>query len=651
MRLPKFLNQSVATRTTWLVLTIMTIIMVTAGVLQIRYIRKQVAIETQRQANRSMDGAIKVIDNRISKVETAVNTAASFAYRFATDKAMADTLLRRLIVANEDIAAATLMYRADYFPKEGRYYAPTISRNPVSGDLEPDEIGGPENDFCYLETDSNWIYTNKLDSGYWCLPYVDSMSTKRAMVSYSVPLHDKSGKIYAILCADVDLKWVKSIVEGSKPYEYSQVFILGRDSQYVCHPDEAWIQTINAVEEIKRNRNSEEQLLIERMLHWERGIDTMDEMQAFLPYKEPTGPVIMYYAPVERVQWSICFTIPESKVMEQPNRLRMNMVIMLLIVLVVIAIVMRQIIHSQLLPLKALASSTAEVAKGDFKAALPKIDTQDEIRELRDSFENMQTSLAEYIVQLQDTTASKAAIESELHVATDIQMSMLPKQFLPIAGHEDVPVYGQLKPAKAVGGDLFDFYVRDETLFFCIGDVSGKGVPAALVMAVTQAMFRTVSAHESSPANIVTQLNAGQTENNDSNMFATLFVGALDLNSGHLRYCNAGHDAPLLIGQGIGLLPCDPNLPIGIVSDWNFSEQEVDIYAGTTIFLYTDGLTEAENISHQQFGEDRIMKVAEQYPPTPQQLIEAMTQAVHDFVGKADQSDDLTMFAIKYKQA
>ena len=650
MKLPKFLNQSVAGRTTWLVLTIMTIIMVTAGVLQIRYIRKQVAVETQRQANRSMDGAIKVIDNRIAKVETAVNTAASFAYRFAHDKNMADTLLRRLIVANEDIAAATLMYRADYFPKEGRYYAPTISRDPINGTLETDEIGGPENDFCYLETDSNWIYTNKLETGYWCLPYVDSMSTKRAMVSYSVPLYDKSGDIYAILCADVDLKWVKNIVEGAKPYEYSQVFILGRDSQYVCHPDEAWIQTINAVDNIKRSRNNEEQMLIERMLHWERGIDTMEEMHSFLPYQEPVGPVIMYFAPVERVQWSICFTIPESKVMEQPNRLRMNMIIMLIIVLVIIAIVMRQIIHSQLLPLKALASSTAEVAKGDFKAVLPKIDTQDEIRELRDSFEDMQTSLAEYIIQLQDTTASKAAIESELHVATDIQMSMLPKEFVPIEGHDDVPVYGQLKPAKAVGGDLFDFYVRNETLFFCIGDVSGKGVPAALVMAVTQAMFRTVSAHESSPANIVMRLNASQAENNDSNMFVTLFVGALDLSNGHLRYCNAGHDAPLLIGQGIGLLPCDPNLPIGVIGDWKFSEQETDIYSGTTIFLYTDGLTEAEDNSHQQFGEDRIMKVAEQYPSTPRQLIDIMTKAVHDFVGEAEQSDDLTMLAIKYKE-
>jgi sigma-B regulation protein RsbU (phosphoserine phosphatase) len=186
-------------------------------------------------------------------------------------------------------------------------------------------------------------------------------------------------------------------------------------------------------------------------------------------------------------------------------------------------------------------------------------------------------------------------------------------------------------------------------LFFCIGDVSGKGVPAALVMAVTQAMFRTVSAHESSPANIVMQLNASQAENNDSNMFVTLFVGTLNLNNGHLRYCNAGHDAPLLIGQGIGLLPCAPNLPIGVIGDWKFSEQEADIYAGTTIFLYTDGLTEAEDYSHQQFGEDRIMKVAEQYPPTPQQLIEVMTQAVHDFVGQAEQSDDLTMLAIKYK--
>lgn len=649
MKLPIFLNKSVAGRTTALVLSIMTIIMVVGGYLQIRNTREIVAREAHRQANRSMEGAIKVIDNRISNVETAVNTAASYAYMMAPHEVMGITLLQRLIEANEDIAAVTLMYRADYFKEHGRYYAPTISRDPVSGALQEDEIGGPEHDFCYLETDSNWIYTNKLDTGYWCLPYIDSMSTKRAMVTYSVPLHDARGETYAILCADVDLRWVQHVVESAKPYDDSEVFVIGRDSQYVCHPNSQWVQNINVIDQIERTKNSKLINMTQRMLRWQRGVDTIEALQLFGEDMKDQGPSYVYYAPIDRVQWSVCFTIAESRVLEQPNQLRRHMIILLVVLLIIIAWVMRYIIHSQLWPLKVLASSTTEVAKGDFKVQLPQIDTHDEIRELRDSFEDMQTSLAEYIIQLKDTTASKAAIESELHVASDIQMSMLPKEFKAIVGYEDVPVFGQLRPAKAVGGDLFDFYVHDETLFFCIGDVSGKGVPAALVMAVTQAMFRTVSAHESSPANIVMQLNASQAENNDSNMFATMFVGALDLKNGHLRYCNAGHDAPLLVGQGTEVLPCDANLPIGIVGDWAYTEQEAQIPAGTIIFLFTDGLTEAEDINHHQFGEERILKVAEQRASTPRQPIEVMTQAVQDFVGNAEQSDDLTMLAIKYK--
>ena len=651
MKLPNFIKQSVAGRTTFLVLCIISIITLMGGYFQIRHMRSVAADDAYRQANRSMDNAIKVINNRITNVETAVNTAAAYADMMAPHEMMGVTLLQRLIEANEDIAAVTLMYRADFFKEHGRYYAPTISRNPVSGALEEDEIGGPEHDFCYLETDSNWIYTNKLDEGYWCLPYIDSMSTKRAMVTYSVPLHDTEGQTYAILCADIDLRWVRNIVEAAKPYDDSKVVVIGRDSQYVCHPDLKWVQSVNVIQQAHNTKNSGVINMTERILKWQRGVDTVESQQLFGSdnNNRDSGPTYVFYAPIPRVQWAICFTISEAKVMQQPNQLRVHLAILLVVLLVIISWVLRAIIHSQLQPLKVLASSTAEVAKGDFTTQLPTIKTHDEIRELRDSFEDMQTSLSEYIIQLKDTTASKAAIESELHVATDIQMSMLPKQFLPIEGHEDVPVFGQLTPAKAVGGDLFDFFVRGEKLFFCIGDVSGKGVPAALVMAVTQALFRSISANESSPANIVGQLNNSLARHNDSNMFVTLFVGILDLNNGHLLYSNAGHDAPLLIGQGIGWLPCDSNLPAGIMADWAFTQQEADIYLGTTIFLYTDGLTEAENISHQQFGEDRIMKVAETYPATPQQLIEAMTQGVHEFVRHAEQSDDLTMLAIKYK--
>jgi len=264
----------------------------------------------------------------------------------------------------------------------------------------------------------------------------------------------------------------------------------------------------------------------------------------------------------------------------------------------------------------------------------------------------MQHSLIGYIKKLQKTTASKAVIENELRVATGIQMSMLPKDFdVHLLMHDVEPpfsIFGRVKPAKAVGGDLFDFKVRDNRLFFCIGDVSGKGVPAALVMAVTQSLFHTVSANEDSPERIVTLLNNTMSVENDSNMFVTLFVGILDLNTNHLLYCNAGHDAPLVIDDcGINALPCDSNLPCGVMDGWQFSLQQTDIAHGATIFLYTDGLTEAENTEQEQFGEERIIEVVARGQRDPRPLIDDMTAAVRDFVGTAEQSDDLTMLCIK----
>ena len=655
MRLPKLLDKSVSLRTTIMVLGIVTIIMLLAGIFQINYTRGIVSEETHRQASRSMESAIKVIDNRVSNVETAVNTSASYAYMMAPHEMLGITLLQRLIEANEDIAAVTLMYKADYFPNHGRYYAPTISRDPITGALEEDEIGGPENDFCYLETDSNWIYSNKLDAGYWCLPYIDSMSTKRAMVSYSVPLHDEKGETYAILCADVDLRWVQQIVEGAKPYDYSEVFILGRDSQFVCHPDLQWIQTRNAVTQLEKTKSEEASILANKMLKWEKGVDTIRDLSIFTSSATQNNneASLVFYAPVSRVQWSVCFTIPESKVMEEPNRLQHHMLILLIILLLTIGVVLRTVIHSQLFPLKTLAYSASEVAKGDFHAELPVIKTQDEIRELRDSFENMQISLTQYIDQLQMTTASKAAIENELKVAHDIQMSMLPKAFPPYPERDDVDIYGKLTPAKDVGGDLFDFNIRDEKLFFCIGDVSGKGVPASLVMAVTRSLFRNISLHVSEPNVIVEALNESVAKGNEQNMFVTLFLGVLDLHTGVLQYCNAGHDSPLLIGDDVRSLDCDANLPVGVLDGWAFTLQEIQLEPHTTIFLYTDGLNEAEDSTQAQFGEERVLRVAEKQIANgtlePVAIVSRMEEAVLRFVGDAEQSDDLTMLAIQYR--
>lgn len=602
MKLSRILEGSVARRTTILMVSMVAVVILVAGFWQIRLLRQSTERQMQRNADRAMSAAVKVIDNRMASVEASVATAAAYADMLATDEHAAYSLLQRLIDADEDISAVTLLYRADYFPNHGRYFAPTISRDPVSYQLEKDEIGGPDNDFCYLETDSNWIYTNELDRGYWCLPYVDSMSTKRALVTYSVPLHDKSDSIYAVLCADVDLRWVRQIVEDAKPYDFATTSVMSRDGQYICQQDSVF-----------------EGYLLE--------------------------------GNVDRVLWKVDFKIPEDRIMREPNILINHMISVLLGLLLVVTIVLYFVIRRQLKPLQQLAESTVEVAHGTFDVELPVITTHDEVRNLRDSFEKMQYSLANYIEELKKTTASKAMMESELKVASDIQRSMLPKIFPPYPDRKDFDVYGELTPAKAVGGDLFDFYIHDEQFFFCIGDVSGKGVPASLVMAVTRTLFRTVSAQVSSPEVIVGMLNNAMADGNDSNMFVTLFVGVLDIATGRLTYCNAGHDAPLLVSQTASpaFLPADANLPVGVMPDWQFSLQETMIPADTTILLYTDGLTEAENKDHAQFGEDRIVATARTASPLPRDIVTTMTAAVQVFVNGADQSDDLTLLAIQFK--
>ena len=254
--------------------------------------------------------------------------------------------------------------------------------------------------------------------------------------------------------------------------------------------------------------------------------------------------------------------------------------------------------------------------------------------------------------QLQRINTEKARIDTELKVANESQQSMLPHGSLNVEG---LTLKGYLKPAREVGGDLYDYFVRDEKLFFCIGDVSGKGAASAMLMAVTHSLFRSASAHETNPARIMTVINEASAEGNEKNMFVTLFIGVLDLPTGKLRYCNAGHDKPIVVESRkskVESLPCDSNLPVGVFGDTKYILQETTLDAGTMLFLYTDGLTEAKNKQRKQFGLEAVMerlRVTDNGVQEPLTLIEDMTEAVHAFVGDAEQSDDLTILVIQYE--
>ena len=251
--------------------------------------------------------------------------------------------------------------------------------------------------------------------------------------------------------------------------------------------------------------------------------------------------------------------------------------------------------------------------------------------------------------RLEEVTIQKERIESELRIAHDIQMKMVPNVF---PTRPDIDIYASMIPAKEMCGDLYDFFVRNDQLYFCIGDVTGKGVPAALFMTVTKNLFRAYASNESTPDYIVSQMNHNLTEDNKSHMFVTLFVGILDLTSGLLRYCNAGHEDPIIVNRETRLLPINRIFPVGAVAGTPYQTQAIVMEPQTTIFLYTDGVTEAMTADKKMFGREQILDEINRTIQTgqvaPKALIERMTAAVQAFVGDTEQSDDLTMLAINY---
>lgn len=239
--------------------------------------------------------------------------------------------------------------------------------------------------------------------------------------------------------------------------------------------------------------------------------------------------------------------------------------------------------------------------------------------------------------------AQKAAVDRELTIAHDIQMGLLPQSF---PEHSDIDLYATQTPARDVGGDLYDYFVHKGRLVFCIGDVSGKGIPAALLMAVMRAMFRSEARRACSAAEIVGTMNRNLSEEYAGDDFVTMFVGILDLASGHLDYCNAGHEAPLLSGQP---LPVLPNLPVGALADWTYEGQQEQLQSGDMLFLSTDGLSEAKNAADEQFGRKHVLQLANDHRSlAAKPLIELMMSEVSSHTGDALQSDDITMLAVRW---
>lgn len=272
-------------------------------------------------------------------------------------------------------------------------------------------------------------------------------------------------------------------------------------------------------------------------------------------------------------------------------------------------------------------------------------------RHLKKAHQKLQETHEELLTaydQLEETTTAKERIESDLRIARNIQMGMVPHVF---PDRKDLDLYASMTPAKEVGGDLYGYLLSDDKLYFCLGDVSGKGVPASLFMAQATRLFRTLAAQQLMPAQIATQINEALSgEDNETNMFVTMFIGLLDLTSGHLDFCNAGHNPPVLLRNGKPeFIKMVPNVPIGLCQGLDFIGETIDDITDCPFFVYTDGLNEAENRQFEQFSDERLLDILEKTPfESCQQTVELLRDEVERHRDGAEPNDDLTMLCVRY---
>jgi sigma-B regulation protein RsbU (phosphoserine phosphatase) len=462
-------------------------------------------------------------------------------------------------------------------------FAPYVCRT-ADGSVELKSLATEEYDYPSQEWFTEPL---KYGYGYWSEPYIDEGGGEVLMTTYSVPVTDDAGRVAAVLTADVSLDWLTELIGSLRVYPDAFSVLISREGKIMVSP----VEELNMQRSIKEygmgtKDTSNFNSLADGMLSGKSGNVSLKQSRR--------ERMFVFYAPVEKTGWSMAIAIPDSEIYGEIRRMSLLVTILMLIGLGMLILILRSAARNQ-----------------------------------------------QKVVSLKE---KKDRMENELLIGHNIQMSMIPKDF---PERKDIDMAASIVPAKEVGGDLYDFYIRDGKLFFCIGDVSGKGVPASLVMAVTRSLFRSVSAHELSPQRIVTLMNESITDMNENEMFVTFFCGVLDMASGHLSYCNAGHNPPLVYIDKLQFLPAQPNLPLGIMSGMTFVEQETDLSSNDALYLYTDGLTEAENLAHEQFGETRMMDVLRTHR-NAQDDLEAMQKAVADFVGDADPSDDLTMLFIHY---
>lgn len=485
----------------------------------------------------------------------------------------------------------------------------------------------------------------------------------------SAPYEDKDGfaGVVAIACS---VKSISDIIDSSLMGKSGISFVLSDKGKIMLSTNHEGLMNDVDGKDLRKDSNESLADAVGKMIAGESGwqIVELEGQEYFLAY-----------APMQKIKWSFGTIIAINEVMTPVQTARQHIVdqvggfkdlmtdqVMKFVLVAIISIWSALVLLFNLTswltnkfvePIKELTGGVREIATGNLEKKIS-IPTGDELETLANAFNNMTDKLQNYMSHLTKVTMEKEHIATELAVATNIQESMLPHIFPFAPEHTEFDIYATMQAAKEVGGDFYDFYmVDDEHLLVTIADVSGKGVPAALFMVIAKTMLKnSVLSMDSvkSLADVMARTNDQLCQNNDAMMFVTAFMGILNLTTGQFNYINAGHNPPALYKADenrFEFMPVARNFVMGGMDNIEYKSQELTLQKGDRLVLYTDGVTEALNDSKELFGEERLLdtlnktKVNEN---SAQNLLLELEQVLNDYVGNAEQSDDITMLALVY---
>ena len=550
------------------------------------------------------------------------------------------TTLESMQYDRPEIYSLSVAYAPYCFDKSKEYFMVFAARK--DGGIKLEHAGGADYEYVYY----NWYTLPKtLEHAVWTEPYFDEV----VMASYAVPFfREQNGRpeFTGVITVDLSLSWLQKAVSTIKLNNAGYAFMISKFGRIITHPDSERImnETIFSMAEEREDKFLRD-----------AGRDMIAGKSGLVPYKKhliSQKKAWMFYTPLQSNGWSLGIIYPEDQLYEAIVNMEITIFSLFFIGMLLLLGVIIWISLKITRPLRILTKATGEIGSGNFHAAMPEITSNDEIGKLSKAFSSMQSALLKHIENLKETTAAKDKIESELKIAKDIQMGILPQLLPPFPECKEFSLFAVLNSAKAVGGDLYDFFHLDEDhVCIVIGDVSGKGVPASLFMAVTQTLHRGIANIKMNTGETVTKVSKSLSQNNETSMFVTYFMLILNVRTGEMQYTNAGHNPPFILRNGDGITKVSQRHgPPAGVAELDYGMDTMTLNPGDTLVLYTDGVTEAMNVDNHEFGENRLLGVLADSAanPAPKNITNNILFAVSKFTAGQEQSDDITILALRF---